>query len=79
MQPVAESVFERKPSHHHLGLGVLAPDPAHVVAPYFGFMDVGHGGGFRETKLGKMAESDPFFLLSPPQNPLFADFLFRKS
>ena len=45
MQPVAESVFKKKLPHKHFRLGVLTPDPAHVVTPYFGFVDVGHGGG----------------------------------
>jgi hypothetical protein len=44
MQPVAKSVFKQELSHKQFGLGVFAPDSAHVVTPYFGFVNVGHGG-----------------------------------
>jgi len=43
MQPVPESVFKQILSHNQFGLGVLTFDSAHVVAPYFGFVYVGHG------------------------------------
>ena len=42
MQPVLESVFKQKLSHKQFGLGVFAPDPAHVATPYLGFVNVGH-------------------------------------
>jgi len=51
MQPVAKTVFEQEFSHKQFGLGVLAPDSAHVVASYFGFVDVGHGGDLYSTKV----------------------------
>ena len=51
MQPVTESVFEKEPSNNHLWLGVLTPDPAHVVASYFGFVNVGHGWDLWHTKV----------------------------
>jgi len=44
MQPVPKSIFKQELSHQHFGPGILAPDPAHVVASYFGFVDVGHEG-----------------------------------
>jgi len=53
MQPVPETVFKQKHSHKQFRLGVLAPDPAHVVAPYFGFVYVGHGGDLCSTKVVK--------------------------
>jgi len=51
MQPIPESVFKQKLSHNQFGLCVLTFDPAHVVAPYFGFVDVGHGGDLCSTKV----------------------------
>ena len=53
MQPVPETVFKQKLSHKQFGLGVSAPNPAHVVAPYFGFVYVGHGGDLCSTKVVK--------------------------
>ena len=50
MQPVPESVFEQEPPHDHFGLGILAADPAHVVASYCGFVDVGHKGRLSESE-----------------------------
>ena len=55
MQPVAETISKKKLAHKQFGLGVLAPDPAHVVAPYFGFVNVGHG---RELWFTKVVISD---------------------
>jgi len=46
MQSIPESVFKQELSHNQLGLGVLTFDSAQVVAPYFGFVYVAHGGGF---------------------------------
>ena len=42
MQPVPKSIFKQKPPHNHFRLGILAPDSAHIVASYFGFVYVGH-------------------------------------
>ena len=53
MHPVAKPVFKQEPAHHHLRLGILAPDAAHVVASYFGFVDVGHSGELYDPKLAK--------------------------
>ena len=57
MQTVPESVFKQILSHNQFGLGVSAPDSAHVVAPYFGFVNVGHGGDLCSTKVAKLSEA----------------------
>jgi len=55
MQPIPESVFKKEPPHDHFGLGILAPDPAHVVASDGGFVDVGHAGGkLSESELNRI-------------------------
>jgi hypothetical protein len=51
MQPVAESVFKQILTYKKFWLYVIAPDPAHVEAPYLGFLDVSHGGNLWFTKV----------------------------
>ena len=80
MQPVPKSISKQKSSHQHLRLGVLAPDPAHVVAPYLGFVYVGHSGCCGTLKVAitledllVLIDSEPNFLHSPPKKAPFAD------
>ena len=35
--------FKQKPPHHHLRLGILAFDPAHIITPRLRIMDISHG------------------------------------
>ena len=40
MQGKAVALCMQEFTYQYFGLGVFAPDPAHVVAPYFGFMNI---------------------------------------
>jgi hypothetical protein len=43
MQPVTEAIGKKKPPHHHLGLGILPPDAAHIKTAGLFIMYIGHG------------------------------------
>lgn len=40
---VKEVSLKQKPPHHHLRLGILAFDPAHIITPRLRIMDISHG------------------------------------
>ena len=46
MQSVPETIGKKKPPHHHLGFGILPPDPAHIVTARRFVVHIGH-----ETKV----------------------------
>ena len=73
MQPVPKSIFKQKPPHNHFRLGILAPDSAHIVASYFGFVYVGHSwysGALKVAKtFGGFAGADRFGTQFPPFTP----------
>jgi hypothetical protein len=48
MNPVSETFGEKKFAYNEFRLGILTFNPAHVVASYFRFMNVGH-----RAKIGK--------------------------
>jgi hypothetical protein len=42
MQPIPEPMGMQVPAHQHLGPGIAVFNTAHIVAPYFRAVYVGH-------------------------------------